>query len=126
MSDAVRFLVLLMLGPIVTALVEAAKLLVLAGWDKELTGTVKLRVALITSFIVATTALLVTGEINLATILRQTIDLFRHLPGFWELFPALAAIFKEWATAVGLVIAVGQVVYALLKEKLKEIGWLAT
>ena len=125
MSDGVLVLVSMLLGPIVLALVEATKLIALVGFDKELTGDVKLKTALVISAIVAVVALLAAGEVDVPGIITDVMVLIQDPPGFWALFPAVAEIFNELATAIGVVVATSQGVYALLRKKLKEASWLA-
>ena len=45
---------------------------------------------------------------------------------FPVVLPAVATLLREVVTVVGVVVAVSQAVYALMKARLQEVGWLAT
>lgn len=126
MSDGVFLIVSVILGAVVTALVEVTKLIAKTKLGQKLTSDVKLKAALISSFVIGTVAMLVAGELDLAGLFTTVANVFREPPTFWMLFPALANILKEVLMAVGAIQLVSQAVYAALKKKLKEVGWLAT
>ena len=125
MSEGVLVVVSMLMGTVSTALVEVSKLIAKTKLGQALTGDVKLKAALVIAAIMAVVALLVTGELQVESIIVDVVALIQNPPGFWAFFPALGAIFSEIATAVGVVVAVSQGVYALLRKKLKEASWLA-
>lgn len=125
MNEGVLLIVLVILGPVVVALVEATKLLAKTKLGGALTSDVKLKVALITAGIVGVVAALLSGQVNVVGIISEVVVLIENPPGFWEFFPALAETFSEVAMAVGIVVAISQGVYAMLRKRLKNAGWLA-
>lgn len=125
MNEGVLLIVLVILGPVVVALVEAAKLLAKTKLGEALTGDVKLKVALITAGVVGVIAAMLSGQVNIVGIISEVVVLIKNPPGPWEFLPALAAVFSEVAMAIGVVVAISQGVYAVLRERLKKSGWLA-
>lgn len=125
MNEGILLIVSVLLGPVVTALVEATKLLAKTKLGESLTGNVKLKVALVTSFVVGAIATVVTGAVNPVAITQEIVALVYSDIGFWAFFPAMAVILKDVALVVAVVTAVSQGVYALLEKRLKEAGWLA-
>ena len=124
MNNGTMMVVMVLLSPVVVALLEATKLLG-ARFDWNLSGPGKLKLTLIVSFVIGTVAALSSGELSITGIIQDIMALVARPPGFFEFFPALAAIFSEIATAVGTVTVVSQAVYALLKKQLYDSGWLS-
>jgi len=125
MSNGTMVIVLALLGPVVVMLVEVTKFLA-AKFDWKLSGAGKLKTMLVISVLVGIVAAMSSGELTVTDLIRDVMDLIASPPGFFEFFPALVGIFDGFATAIGIIVAVSQATYALMKKRLDDSNWLAS
>ena len=125
MDSGTLLIVGLVLGPVVFALMEATKLLVKTKLGAELKSGVKLKVTLIAAGFIGTVAALASGQVDVVPLIAEVRGLFTDTPDAWALFGAVKDVAGSILAAVGSVVAVSQAVYAMLRSRLKEVGWLA-
>jgi len=116
MNDNTLKIVLVALGIVAFLLIEGFKLIAkVLGYD--IASNTKLKVALVISIVLGTIAGISSGQLQLTPLVEAVKNLPTE-PG--ALIAALGILLKDLITFAGVVQAISQSVYAMLKEKLKE------